>query len=179
MILSQLFFKVIDSFKVTQNFNSLTKVKGTFVNQITQFEKTFVNITRFNKLSKIIQSNEAITLKLNKTRRIKQINNKKYLEFLAREHKSNMLVTLVITHIISYILFFVFATSLYRDIDSIILATLGGFGFSLFISVYNMNTGIDDHKPKNDATQDKGLGITITIIILVVYGLILWAANQM
>ena len=55
-ILSQLFFKVINSFNVTKNFNSLTKVKSTFVNQISQFENTFEKILEFNKVYKIIKS---------------------------------------------------------------------------------------------------------------------------
>ena len=64
-ILSQLFFKVIDSFEVTKNFNSLTKVKATIINQISEFEKTFNKINEFNKLHKIIKSDDKITLKLN------------------------------------------------------------------------------------------------------------------
>ena len=108
-ILSQLFFKVINSFDVTKNFNSLTKIKGTFINQISQFEKTFVKITEFNKFYKIIESDDKLTLKLNKTRKVKLINRKKYLEFLANKLKSKLMKILVPFLVISHIGFFVFA----------------------------------------------------------------------
>ena len=170
-ILSQLFFKVINSFDVTKNFNSLTKIKGTFINQISQFEKTFVKITEFNKFYKIIESDDKLTLKLNKTRKVKLINRKKYLEFLANKLKSKLMKILVPFLVISHIGFFVFALEFSNNP---ILLSLVAFIINLLITRFSFFANIDDHKPNNDAKNVVSGAITLALIIIVIFAIMVY-----
>ena len=170
-ILSQLFFKVIDSFEVTKNFNSLTKVKATIINQISQFEKTFNKINEFNKLHKIIKSDDKITLKLNKTRKVKDINKTKYLEFLAKKLKSKVMKTLIPLLIITHIGFFAFAVEFsYNPI----IWTVTAFILNLLITRFSSFANIDDHKPDNDATNTIPAVIGFEIIIILIFAALVW-----
>ena len=65
-ILSQLFFKIIDSFKVSDRFTSMKKLKGPILNQIPKLDTAFSMIKEFNKLQDIVLSSEKIEIKLNK-----------------------------------------------------------------------------------------------------------------
>ena len=170
-ILSQLFFKVINSFNVTKNFNSLTKVKSTFVNQISQFENTFEKILEFNKVYKIIKSDDKLTLKLNKTRKVKLINKKKYLEFLANKLKSKLMKILVPFLVISHIGFFVFALEFSNNP---ILWSLLAFILNLLITRFSAFANIDDHKPNNDAKNAVSAAITFALVIIVVSALMVY-----
>ena len=170
-ILSQLFFKVIDSFEVTKNFNSLTKVKATIINQISQFEKTFNKINEFNKLHKIIKSDDKITLKLNKTRKVKDINKTKYLEFLAKKLKSKVMKTLIPLLIITHIGFFAFAVEFsYNPI----IWTVTAFILNLLITRFSSFANIDDHKPDNDATNTIPGVVGFEIIIILIFTALVW-----
>ena len=170
-ILSQLFFKVIDSFEVTKNFNSLTKVKATIINQISEFEKTFNKINEFNKLHKIIKSDDKITLKLNKTRKVKDINKTKYLEFLAKKLKSKVMKTLIPLLIITHIGFFAFAVEFsYNPI----IWTVTAFILNLLITRFSSFANIDDHKPDNDATNTIPAVIGFEIIIILIFAALVW-----
>ena len=170
-ILSQLFFKVIDSFEVTKNFTSLTKVKSTIVNQISQFENTFKKILEFNKLDKIIKSDDKLTLKLNKTRKVKNIDKTKYLEFLAKKLKSKVMKTLIPLLIITHIGFFAFAVEFsYNPI----IWTLIAFILNLLITRYSSFANIDDHKPDNDATNTIFGVIAFEIIMILGFAALVW-----
>ena len=170
-ILSQLFFKVINSFEVTKNFNSLKKVKSTIVNQISQFENTFNKINEFNKLDKIIKSDDKITLKLNKTRKVKDINKTKYLEFLAKKLKSKVMKTLIPLLIITHLGFFAFA---FEFSYNPIIWTVSAFLLNLFITRGSAFANIDDHKPDNDATNTIPGVIAFEIIIILVFVALVW-----
>ena len=170
-ILSQLFFKVINSFDVTKNFNSLTKIKGTFINQISQFEKTFVKITEFNKFYKIIKSDDKLTIRLNKTRKVKLVNTKKYLEFLANKLKSKLMKILVPFLVISHIGFFVFALEFSNNP---ILWSLLAFILNLLITRFSFFANIDDHKPNNDAKNVVSGAITLALIIIVIFAFMVY-----
>ncbi len=170
-ILSQLFFKVIDSFEVTKNFNSLTKMKATIVNQISEFEKTFSKINEFNKLDKIIKSDDKITLKLNNTRKVKDIDKTKYLEFLAKKLKSKVMKILIPLLIITHIGFFALAVEFsYNPI----IWTVSAFILNLLITRYSAFANIDDHKPDNDATNTIPGVFAFEIIIILIFAALVW-----
>ena len=165
-ILSQLFFKVIDNFDVTTNFKSLTKVKGTIVNQISQFEKTFDKIVQFDKFDKVIKSDEKITIKLNNTRKIKLINTKKYLEFLAGKLKSKLMKIFIPLLLISHFGFFILALEFsYNPIAWTLFALVLNFIIVRLLAF----ASIDNHKPDNDATGTISTAILTSIIILAIF----------
>ena len=170
-ILSQLFFKVIDSFGVTKNFDSLTKVKGTIVNQISQFEDTFEKIIEFNKLDKIIKSDDELTLKLNKTRKVKKINKTKYLQFLAKKLKLKVMIVLIPLLIFSHVGFFIFAVEFsYNPI----FWTVSAFLLNLFITRFSSFANIDNHKPENDASNTISGVIVFAITIILISAALVW-----
>ncbi len=170
-ILSQLFFKVINSFEITKNFNSLTKVKATIVNQISKFEKTFNKINEFNKLDKIIKSDDKLTLKLNKTRKVVDINKTKYLDFLAKKLKLKIIKILIPLLIITHIGFFTFAVDFsYNPI----IWTVSAFLLNLFITTFSSFANINDHKADNDSTNIISRVIGFEVIIILIFAALVW-----
>ena len=170
-ILSQLFFKVIDEIKVTENFKSLTKIRESVINQIPQIENAFHMITEFNSLKGIIESNDKIELKLNKTRKIKLINKKAYLDFLVKKLKLKVMSVIIPLNIISHLGLFLFSIS--KSYDPLFW-TLITLSINLLITRYLSYQDIENNSEDNDASNTVIAAlitslVVITISIVIVY----------
>jgi len=174
-IVSQLFFTLLDKFEVTENFKSLDRIEKTIVGQIEGFKSVYENINEFRKFDAIIKSSDPIEKKLNKTRGLKNINVKNYLEHLSAILKSKVQRALILTVLLSHVVLLILA---FNISSSPIIWTLTSAVTAYFFTKFTAYSSIDNHKPENDASNTTGGVILMSIIITAVFALIMFLANQ-
>lgn len=113
-ILDQLFFNIIKSLEVNNKFKALEIIKAPITAQIPEFNETYDKITQYKTFVSIINSSQKEEYKLNKVRKLKKINTKKYTNDLISIIKTNtqkiLIPFLLITHISFWLLLPVWTT---------------------------------------------------------------------
>ena len=97
-ILDQLFFNIIKTLDIKEDFKALEAIKIPITLQIPEFKDTFAKIKEYKILDQTIISNTKNEVKLDAIRKLNKTNISKYESFLINKiGKKNKLLSLVIT----------------------------------------------------------------------------------
>ena len=97
-ILDQLFFNIIKTLDIKEDFKALESIKIPITLQIPEFKDTFAKIKEYKILDQTIISNTKNEVKLDAIRKLNKTNISKYESFLINKiGKKNKLLSLVIT----------------------------------------------------------------------------------
>ena len=97
-ILDQLFFNIIKTLDIKEDFKALESIKIPITLQIPEFKDTFAKIKEYKILDQTIISNTKNEVKLDAIRKLNKTNISKYESFLINTiGKKNKLLSLVIT----------------------------------------------------------------------------------
>jgi tellurite resistance protein len=81
-ILDQLFFNIIKTLDVDNSFKSIESIKSPVLAQIPNFNETYEKIGEYKTLRKIVESTQKNEVKLNKVRKLKNVDTSIYSKFL-------------------------------------------------------------------------------------------------
>ena len=107
--LSDLFYLMIDGFKIDNDFNNLISIKKSLINQEKDFSSVFDKIEQFKKFKKIVLSDELVEIKLNKIRLISKIQINDYVKYLksliSKKFFKSYTIILVIFHLLLLLIY--------------------------------------------------------------------------
>ena len=141
-ILDQLFFNIIKTLDVDNSFKSIESIKSPVLVQIPNFNETYEKIGEYKTLRKIVESTQKNEVKLNKVRKLKNIDTSIYSKFLIGKIINKYRFISIVAALISHLPLWFFYPLISTVIAVLLIVVFFQLNFSVSRYVRNIKRDI-------------------------------------